>query len=148
FGAVTVFGAKAPPLWMVRFGLALQRTRVGQLAASTGLWLKGKRSFQSWEGMQMFSAARVGPLDPKREMVYANFRGNLRDILRAGLSSPTRIILNKVAVNLRDCPPFASMPESDPEKQKSQQANPYSAQNQFGLARSSLDRTNCAEARQ
>ena len=40
------------------------------------------------------------------------------------------------------------MPESDPQKQKSQQADPFSAQNQFALARSSLDRTNFAEARQ
>ena len=72
FGAVTVFGAKAPPLWMVRFGLALQRTRVGQLAASAGHLLKGKRAAQ-WEGMQMFAAARVGPLDPKREKVYDEF---------------------------------------------------------------------------
>ncbi len=147
FGAVTVFGAKAPPLWMVRFGLSLQRTRVGQLAASAGHWLKGKRAAQ-WDGMRMFAAERVGPLDPKRESVYANFRGNLRDILQSGLSSGTRIILNKVAVNLRDCPPFASMPDSDQAKQKSQQADPYSAQNQFGLARSALDRTNFAEARQ
>jgi tetratricopeptide (TPR) repeat protein len=147
FGAVTVFGAKAPPLWMVRLGLSLQTTRVGQLAASTAHRLKGKRAAQ-WDGMRMFAAERVGPLDPKRESVYANFRGNLKDILKAGLSSGTRIILNNVPVNLRDCPPFASIPESDPQKQKSQQADPYSAQNQFSLACSSLNRTNCAEARQ
>ncbi|MDB6058017.1 MAG: hypothetical protein JWO95_1861, partial [Verrucomicrobiales bacterium] len=146
FGAVTVFGAKAPPRWMVRFGLSLQSTRVGQLAASTGHWLKGKRAVQ-WDGMRMFAGERVGPMDPKRESVYANFRGNLEDILEAGLSSGTRIILNKVPVNLRDCPPFASMPQSDQQKQKSSQADPYSAQNQFALARSSLDGTNCAEAR-
>jgi tetratricopeptide (TPR) repeat protein len=147
FGAVTVFGAKAPPLWMVRFGLAIQRTRVGQLASATGHWLKGKRAVQ-WDGMRMFAAERVGPLDPKRESVYANFRGNLRDILKAGLSSGTQIILNKVPVNLRDCPPFGSMPDSDKEKQKSEPADPHSAQNQYNLARSFLDRTNCAEARQ
>ena len=44
FGAVTVFGAKAPPRWMVRLGLSLQTTRVGQLAASTahpGLYFNG-----------------------------------------------------------------------------------------------------------
>jgi len=147
YGAVTVFGAKAPPLWMVRFGLSLQATRVGQLAASTAHWLKGTRDAQ-WDGMRMFDAERLGPLDPKRQAVYANFRGNLRDILRAGLSSGTRIILNKVAVNLRDCPPFASMPSSDQAKLKSQKEDPYSAQNQFAWALSSLERTNCAEARQ
>lgn len=147
FGAVTVFGAKAPPLWMVRLGLAIQRTRVGQLASSVGHWLKGKRAVQ-WDGMKMFAEERVGPNDPKREMVYQNFRGNLRDILKVGLSSGTPIILNKVAVNLRDCPPFASMPDSGQEKQKSQQADPYSAQNQYSLAHSALDHTNCVEARQ
>lgn len=147
FGAVTVFGAKAPPLWMVRFGLALQRTRVGQLMSAAGHWLKGKRAVQ-WDGMRMFASERVGPLDPKREAVYANFRGNLRDILKAGLSSGTKIILNKVPVNLRDCPPFGSMAASDKEKEKSQPTDPYSAQNQFALARAALDHTNCAEARQ
>jgi tetratricopeptide (TPR) repeat protein len=144
FGAVTVFGAKAPPLWMVRLGLAIQKTRVGQLASATGHWLKGKRAVQ-WDGMRMFAQERVGPLDPKREAVYANFRGNLRDILKAGLSSGTPILLNKVAVNLRDCPPFGSMTESNAAKEKPS-ADPYSAQNQYDLAHAALSQTICAEA--
>lgn len=145
FGAITVFGAKAPPLWMVRLGLWLQTTRVGQLAAATAHRLKGKRAAQ-WDGMRMFAGERVGLHDPKREAVYANFRGNLRDMLRAGLSSgKTEILLNKVAVNLRDCPPFASM-QSDQAKDKSQPADTFSAQNQFAMARSAFEHTNCAEA--
>ena len=78
FGAVTVFGAKAPPLWMVRLGLAIQRHAWDSWQRPTGHWLKGKRAVQ-WDGMRMFAAERVGPLDPKRESVYANFRGNLRE---------------------------------------------------------------------
>ena len=34
FGAATVFGAKAPPWWLIRLNLAVQQTRVGQLITS------------------------------------------------------------------------------------------------------------------
>src|SRR5579864_42773 len=36
FGAGSVFGAKTPPLWIIRAGLAIKRTRVGQ--ALDWLW--------------------------------------------------------------------------------------------------------------
>ena len=42
-------------------------------------------------------------------MVYQNFERNLNDIVRVGLDSGAKILLNTVAVNLKDCPPFASL---------------------------------------
>ena len=110
FGAATVFGAKAPPLALVRLGLALQETRLGQALAALGRRLKAKSSATpSWGGMQMFLGNQVPPNAPSRETVYRNFQANLHDILRAGRNSGARIILSTVAVNLKDCPPFASV---------------------------------------
>jgi tetratricopeptide (TPR) repeat protein len=110
FGAATVFGAKAPPLALVWLGLALQETRIGQAAAALGRRLTAKSSATpSWGGMQMFLGNQVPPNAPARETVYRNFQANLNDILRAGRNSGARIILSTVAVNLKDCPPFASV---------------------------------------
>jgi tetratricopeptide (TPR) repeat protein len=114
FGAVTVFGAQAPPLELVRLGLAIQQTRIGQLLMALGRRLRGKSSqAPAWAGMQMFTGKRVMPDDPHKERVYRNFQRNLQDILRAGLDSGAGIILSTVAVNLRDCPPFASLSNSN-----------------------------------
>lgn len=109
FGPATVFGAKAPPVELVRLGLALQETRVGRALAALGRRLKSKSSgAASWGGMQMFLGNQVPPDSPQREAAYRSFRRNLDDILRAGRESGARIILSTVAVNLKDCPPFAS----------------------------------------
>src|SRR5271157_571038 len=64
----------------------------------------------SWGGMEMFLGHQLAPDDLRKERVYRNFQQNLRDILQAGLKSGARVVLNTVAVNLKDCPPFASIP--------------------------------------
>ena len=110
YGAATVFGAKARPLSVARFSLALQQTRVGQLLDALGRRLqRGAAESAGWGGMQMFLENKVSPDDRQRETVYRNFEGNLHDLLEAGLSSNASILLNTVAVNLQDCPPFASV---------------------------------------
>jgi tetratricopeptide (TPR) repeat protein len=110
FGAATVFGAKAPPWPLVRVGLALQNTRVGQLLMELGRNLKGHATGPGvWGGLQMFLGNQLAPNDPRKEVVYKNFQRNLQDILRAGRNAHAAIILNTVAVNLKDCPPFASL---------------------------------------
>jgi tetratricopeptide (TPR) repeat protein len=113
FGAATVFGAKAPPLGFVRLNLALQKTRVGQLLADLGRRLKGKSANASWGGMKMFLGNQLRADDPRKEVVYQNFERNLNDIVRVGLDSGAKILLNTVAVNLKDCPPFASLANSN-----------------------------------
>jgi tetratricopeptide (TPR) repeat protein len=111
FGAASVFGAQAPPIWMVRFSLALQETRVGQWLMNAVRSLKAhSHPNSSWGGMEMFLGNQVPPDDPRKERVYRNFQENLRDILQAGLDSGAKVILNTVAVNLKDCSPFASIP--------------------------------------
>ncbi len=112
YGAATVFGAKAPPWWLIRLSLAVQKTRVGQLMVSLERKLTSHTVEASWGGMQMFLGNQLAPDDPRREIVYRNFQRNLQDILQAGLGSGAKIILNTVAVNLKDCPPFASSKNS------------------------------------
>ena len=113
FGAATVFGSRAPPLAMVRLNLAIQQARVGQLAMAGVRKLAGKPVNTTWGGMQMFLQNQIPPDDPRRSTVYQNFEGNLRDILRVGLDSGTKVILNTISVNLKDCPPFASLANSN-----------------------------------
>jgi len=109
FGATTVFGSRAPPWWQVRTGLAIQRLRVGQLLMEWARKISGaSKSASSWAGMQLFMKQRVKPRERSKETVYANFKKNLADILRAARSSGAKVILNTVAVNLKDCAPFAS----------------------------------------
>jgi len=113
FGAATVFGSRAPPLTAVRLNLAVQRTRVGQLLVAGLRQLGGKSKNSSWGGMQMFLNNQIPPDDSRRETVYKNFTGNLRDIVDVGIHSGAKVILNTMSVNLRDCPPFASLSNSN-----------------------------------
>ena len=57
----------------------------------------------------MFLNCRIGNDDPARLRAYANFKGNLEDILRAAQRAGVPVILSTVAVNLKDCAPFASI---------------------------------------
>jgi tetratricopeptide (TPR) repeat protein len=110
FGAATVFGRRAPPLPYVRLVTAVQATRIGQLfTALARKFQHGGAQLPSWGGMEMFLNNQIPPDSPLRENVYRNFEKNLDDILRAGTGAGARILLNTVAVNLKDCPPFASL---------------------------------------
>ncbi|HEX9047354.1 MAG TPA: hypothetical protein VF988_10035, partial [Verrucomicrobiae bacterium] len=113
YGAVTVFGAKAPPLWLARAQLQLRRSRLCQLLFAAAQKLqKSSPAAANWRGMEMFVQNQVAPGDPSRERVYRNFERNLGDILQTGLRSGVKIVLSTVAVNLKDCPPFGSSAEA------------------------------------
>jgi tetratricopeptide (TPR) repeat protein len=114
FGAATVFGAKTPPLPLIRLNLAIQKTRLGQLLINVARKLKsGGASATAWGGMEMFVGNQLPADDPRKEIVYQNFSRNLRDIVKTGLDSGANILLNTVAVNLKDCAPFASLTNSN-----------------------------------
>jgi tetratricopeptide (TPR) repeat protein len=113
FGAATVFGSRAPALSAVRFNLVVQKTRVGQLAVNWLRNLGGKPANSTWGGMKMFLQNQIPPDDTRRETVYKSFGQNLRDIVALGRESGARIVLSTMSVNLRDCPPFASMLNSN-----------------------------------
>lgn len=111
FGAATVFGRQAPALPYARLATAAQRLRLGQWFTSLGRkFAGGSREEAAWGGMEMFLNNQI-PLDaPARATVYRNLQSNLDDIVRAGIHSGATVLLNTVGVNLRDCPPFASLP--------------------------------------
>ena len=103
YGGGTVFGRQAPSLAFIRASLWLKQFRVVQLLQSLR-----QSPVTEWEGMEMFLQQQVARVDPRMKIVYAHFRQNLDDIVRIGLDSGARIVLSTVAVNLKDCPPFAS----------------------------------------
>jgi tetratricopeptide (TPR) repeat protein len=110
FGAETVFGPRAPSLGLVRATLAVKTTRTGQLLDALAEHLKRpSASLKSWGGMQMFMENRLPHDHPARLRAQENFRRNLEDILRAGRRAGVPVVLSTVAVNLKDCAPFASL---------------------------------------
>jgi len=114
FGAATVFGGRTPPLWLVRVKLELQRLRLVQLALEVGQrFRQGNSASPGWQGMEMFMQSQVAPGDSRKQKVYQNFKRNLDDLLAAGHAAGARIILSTVAVNLKACPPFASLSGDD-----------------------------------
>ncbi len=109
FGAGTVFGPQSPPLPLIRASLALKTMRTGQLLDSIGRGIKKVPAERSeWGGMAMFLSQQVRADDPRMRAVYKHFERNLADIIRAGRRAGTKVVVSTVAVNLRDCAPFAS----------------------------------------
>jgi tetratricopeptide (TPR) repeat protein len=110
FGAETSYGLRAPSLGVIRTLLAIKSTRIGQMLDALGASLRNNSATpKKWGGMEMFSNNRLGHDDPARLRAYANFKGNLEDILRAAHQADVPVILSTVAVNLKDCAPFASI---------------------------------------
>ncbi len=109
FGAGTVFGPQTPPLSLIRASLAVKATRTGQLldAARQGIQ-KAPSDDGVWGGMTLFLDQQVRADDPRMSGVYRHFQSNLESIIRTGQKSGAGIVVSTVAVNLRDCPPFAS----------------------------------------
>ena len=107
FGAETSYGLHAPSRNIIRLILAIKTTRLGQLMDALIRALSSSTP-QKWRGMEMFMNNRLGYDDPARLRAYQNFTGNLDDILRAAHKVGVPVILSTVAVDLRDCAPFAS----------------------------------------
>jgi tetratricopeptide (TPR) repeat protein len=110
FDAETAYGLQAPPLGVIRTVIAVKATRLGQLLDNVIRRLRSNSSTPTtWGGMQMFMNGRIGYDDPARLRAYANFKGNLEDILRMAHGAGVPVVLSTVAVNLKECAPFASI---------------------------------------
>lgn len=110
YGAATVFGLQAPPLWLIKAQLEVKRLRLAQGLLEVSQKFKQSGSGAAgWHGMEMFMENQVPPNDPRRQRVYDNFDRNLEGILNAGLASGAKVVLSTVAVNLKDCPPFGTL---------------------------------------
>jgi tetratricopeptide (TPR) repeat protein len=84
-----------------RAALMLQRFRFGQLLAPE------RKAQSQWRGMEMFLDRQVAAGDARLARIYATFEENLTAIARMGRQAGAKVILSTVAVNLKDCPPFA-----------------------------------------
>ncbi len=114
FGAGTVFGPQTLSLPLIRASLRLKTTRLGQyLDALSQRVRQPAGSWQSWGGLEMFLAHRLRANDPKMARVYAHFTKNLEEIVRLGTRAGVKVVLCTVAVNLKDCAPFASLHRPD-----------------------------------
>lgn len=110
FGVNPISGPSAPSVGTVRFSLVLRATRIGQLMESLAARLRGENTERGeWEGVKMFRERQVAPNDPKKELIYENFRRNLGDILKAGVRGGAKPIVCTVASNLRGFAPLASV---------------------------------------
>jgi tetratricopeptide (TPR) repeat protein len=125
YGPGTVLTPALSNLHLIRFGIALRATKIGQLVSgvfgSHGLGQGGPRY---WRGMEMFLGQQVRADDPRMVLTYDHFRRNLEDICRAGAGAGAETVLCTVGTNLRDSPPFASLhrPDLTPEQQKTWEA--------------------------
>jgi len=110
FGSASVFGAQAPSLSMVRAGLGVKMTRVGQLLDRVQHFVReGNQPLAEWEGMEMMVDQKVSHDSPATARVYQHFERNLADLLTVGARAGVPMVLCTVATNLRDCAPFASL---------------------------------------
>lgn len=125
FGAGTVFGTPSLPLPLIHANVALKSTRTGQFMENLGQRFKRRNSEAvDWGGMEMFLNHQV-PIDsPQMDVVRDHFRRNIAEILQTAQRSGTKVVLSTVAVNLKNCAPFASRHRailSEPDKATWQQ---------------------------
>lgn len=109
YGAGTVFTPLSSNLSLIRFGIALKATKLGQLVTNL-LEAAGVGDVPKiWLGMEMFLEKQVRADEPGLGIVYQHFQRNLQDIRRLACKSGTKIIFCTVPSNLKDNPPFASL---------------------------------------
>ncbi|MHC4535810.1 MAG: tetratricopeptide repeat protein [Planctomycetota bacterium] len=113
YGAGTVFSPLSSNLSLIRFGIALKATKLGQLMTNL-LELTGSTEVpQVWRGLRMFLEKQVRVDNTNLGIVYRHFQRNLQDIRRLACKSGINIIFSTVPSNLKDSPPFASLNRSD-----------------------------------
>jgi tetratricopeptide (TPR) repeat protein len=114
YGGGTVFGPQVPSLASIRASIWFKSTRTGQLLASLREALTKKESGQpSNVSLELFLNQKIRHDDARMEKVYTNFARNLADILETGKHAGVKVVVSTVAVNLKDCAPFASLHRPD-----------------------------------
>jgi len=111
YGAGTVFAPLSGNLRLIRAGIALNGTRLGQLLGSALGSRKGGQGV--WRGLEMFLGKQIRAEDAGLQSVYSHFQNNLEDIVRVGRRGGAEVILCTVASNLKDNSPFGSLHRSD-----------------------------------
>lgn len=113
YGAGTVFAPISLSRDLIRAGIKLKATRIGQ---ALGQLLKGQEETAEpvvWRGMEMFLEQQVRFDAPGLEKVYSYFRKNLNAIIDQADAAGAQVILSTVGTNLKDSAPFASLHQVD-----------------------------------
>ncbi len=121
YGAGTVFAPLSSNLSLIRFGIKLKATKIGQLLSNLLSLTGSKDTPELWRGLAMFLDKQVRADDESLEVVYGHFQRNLEDICHVASKQKIPVILSTVTSNLKDNPPFASLhrvdlKDSDKEK--------------------------------
>jgi len=109
YGAGTVFSTMSSSLSVIRMGIALKATKLGQLVTNVLESAGAGNAPKVWRGMGMFLEKQVRARDGSLEIVYNHFKRNLQDIRRLACRSGIKIIFCTLPCNLKDSPPFASL---------------------------------------
>ncbi|MHC4587158.1 MAG: tetratricopeptide repeat protein, partial [Planctomycetota bacterium] len=110
YSAGTVYTLPLAKLSVIRMGIALKATRLGQLLTNLADSVGAERDTPKvWKGLEMFLDNQVPADTPKLEAVYQNYQDNIEDIRRIASKSGSKIIFCTVGSNLKDSPPFSSM---------------------------------------
>ena len=110
FGAGNSFTPTGSSLALIRSGVLVRSTRLGQLLGNA---LRSQSTQGQWHGMVQFLKQQVSADAPALENVYGNFEANLRDLVEAAQGSGAHVLLSTVGVNLKDSAPFASAHRTD-----------------------------------
>jgi tetratricopeptide (TPR) repeat protein len=114
YGSSSVVTQGPLPLPLIRAGSWARSTRIGQWVQRTMARVgKGLGDRRDWRGMEMFTGKAIAASDPGLVRVRDNFRENLDDMLAAARKAGVKVVLSTVAVNVRDCSPFVSLPQPD-----------------------------------
>jgi len=90
--------------------LRLRRTRVYQLLRIALMGRPGVSGNQEQiQTQEFFRQQAMALTDPRRQVVYRSYRENLRRICDAAVGAGAGVLVATVPVNLRDCPPLASL---------------------------------------
>ena len=110
YGAGTIFSSLSKNLSLIRFNIAMKATRVGQLMSRLAyVTSRADTRPKTWGGLEMFLGKQIRHDDEQMQYVYSHFRRNLDTIIRIAQKSGAKTIVSTVSVNLKDCPPLASM---------------------------------------
>ena len=109
YGAGTVFSTMSSNLSVIRLGIALKATKLGQLVTNLLASANTGNAPKIWRGMGMFLEKQVRAEDAGLEIVYKHFQKNLQDICHLAGSKGIQTIFCTVPCNLKDSPPFASL---------------------------------------
>jgi tetratricopeptide (TPR) repeat protein len=121
YGAGTVFSPLSKSLFLIRTGIAIKATRLGQLMIRlVGVMSDGVERPKIYGGLDVFLGKQIRRDDEQMRFVYSHFQRNLEDIVRIAQKAGARTIVSTIAVNLKDCPPFASLhrPNLDEQQRK------------------------------